>query len=230
MCLHQCSPRNSQLILHHPCDWMSSLSSKNVPSHGLFLETSLHVRRRLKTMTSCCLWGSKGPLADKWYLNELLWREAWTHCGQQITSCACVLCCFSRVWLCDHMDCSPPGSFVHGIFLARILEWVAMPSSRGSSRPRDQNHSSFVSCIGRQVLYHWCHLGSPYPYHGLVTWNYTYPLHRRRLLNSQQKYQEHLMKKMDNISEVCTPHFPSASSTLSRCLGTLLGCILRGGA
>ena len=35
------------------------------------------------------------------------------------------------------MDCSPPGSFVHGILQGRILEWVAMPSSRGSSQPRD---------------------------------------------------------------------------------------------
>ena len=35
--------------------------------------------------------------------------------------------------LCDPMDCSPPGSFVHGIFLARMLEWVAISSSRGSS-------------------------------------------------------------------------------------------------
>ena len=37
--------------------------------------------------------------------------------------------------LCDPMDCSPPGSSVHGILKARILEWVAVPSSRGSSRP-----------------------------------------------------------------------------------------------
>ena len=37
----------------------------------------------------------------------------------------------------DLMDCSPPGSSVHGILQASILEWVAMPSSRGSSRPRD---------------------------------------------------------------------------------------------
>ena len=41
-----------------------------------------------------------------------------------------------------------------GILQARILEWIAMPSSRGSSRPRDQTHISYVSCIGRQVLYH----------------------------------------------------------------------------
>ena len=59
--------------------------------------------------------------------------------------------------LCDPMNCSPPGSSVHRILQARILEWVAMPFSRGSSRPRDPTH---VSCTGGQVLYHWSHLGS----------------------------------------------------------------------
>ena len=44
-----------------------------------------------------------------------------------------------------------PGSPLHGIFQARILEWVAIPFSRGSSRPRDQTQ---VSCISRQILYH----------------------------------------------------------------------------
>ena len=48
--------------------------------------------------------------------------------------------------LCDPMDCSPPGSSVHGSLQARILVWVAMPSSRGSSQPRDQTHASCVSC------------------------------------------------------------------------------------
>ena len=43
--------------------------------------------------------------------------------------------------LCNSMDCSPPGSSVHGILQARILEWVAMPSSRGSSQPRDRTMS-----------------------------------------------------------------------------------------
>ena len=41
-----------------------------------------------------------------------------------------------------------------GIFQARILEWVAMPFSRGSSKPRDQTLVSYVSCIGRRVLCH----------------------------------------------------------------------------
>ena len=48
--------------------------------------------------------------------------------------------------LCDSVDCSPPGSCVHGILQARRLEWVALPSSRGSSRPRDRTPVSRVSC------------------------------------------------------------------------------------
>ena len=59
--------------------------------------------------------------------------------------------------LCDTMAHSPPGSSVHGILQARILDWVATPSSRGSSRPT----FSYISCIGWQVLYHQRHLGSP---------------------------------------------------------------------
>ena len=49
--------------------------------------------------------------------------------------------------LCNTLDCSPPGSSVHGILQARILEWVAISFSRGSSRPRDWKCISRVSCI-----------------------------------------------------------------------------------
>ena len=63
--------------------------------------------------------------------------------------------------LYDPLDCSPPGSFVHGTVPACILEWVAMPSSRGSSWPRDRILISSIPCIGRQVLYSWHLLGSP---------------------------------------------------------------------
>ena len=52
------------------------------------------------------------------------------------------------------MDCGSPGSSVHGILQARILEWIMMPSSRGSSWPRDRTHVSCISCIGRWALYH----------------------------------------------------------------------------
>ena len=64
-----------------------------------------------------------------------------------------------RAWLyptlCDPMDCSPPGSSVCGVLQARMLEWVAMPFSRGSSRPRYPIHVSYTSCFGRWILYHW---------------------------------------------------------------------------
>ena len=51
--------------------------------------------------------------------------------------------------LCNPMDCSPPVSLVHGVLQARILEWVAISSYRGSSLPRDQ---TCISCIGRRIL------------------------------------------------------------------------------
>ena len=56
--------------------------------------------------------------------------------------------------LCDPVHCSSPGSSVHGILQARILNWVAMPCSRASSHPKDWTHISYISCIGRKVLYH----------------------------------------------------------------------------
>ena len=54
--------------------------------------------------------------------------------------------------LWDPMDCSPPSSSVRGISPARILEWVAISSSKGYSWPRDRTR---ISCIGRRVHYHW---------------------------------------------------------------------------
>ena len=58
-------------------------------------------------------------------------------CSQQLQQCL----------TCDPMDCSPPGSSVHGLCQARILEWVAMPSSRGSSQARDRTRSLTSSAL-----------------------------------------------------------------------------------
>ena len=60
------------------------------------------------------------------------------------------MCAQSCPTLCDPMDCSPPGSSVPGISQARILEWVAISSSRGSFQPSDLTHVSGSSCIGRR--------------------------------------------------------------------------------
>ena len=76
-------------------------------------------------------------------INELNWTGINSVCAQ------------SCLPLCDPMDCSPPGSSVHGIFQARILEWVAISYSRGSSQPRYWTCISWVFCIGGQFLYNW---------------------------------------------------------------------------
>ena len=67
--------------------------------------------------------------------------------------CVCALCAQSCPTICDQLGCSPLGSSLSGIFQARILQWVSISFSRGSSQPRDQTHVSCVSCIGRQILY-----------------------------------------------------------------------------
>ena len=74
----------------------------------------------------------------------------WITSGENLTLYTHAQSCLT---LCGPMDCSLPGSSALGILQARILEWVALPSSRGPSRPRDGTHISRVSCIGRWVLY-----------------------------------------------------------------------------
>ena len=69
-------------------------------------------------------------------------RIKWVH-ARSLQSC---------LTLCEPMDCSLPGPSVHRIIQAGILEWVAMPSSRGSSHPRHQTQISYISCIGRCVF------------------------------------------------------------------------------
>ena len=76
----------------------------------------------------------------------------WMYLTQICIPLCCCLVAKLCPSVCDPMDCRPPGSSVHGISQARILEWVTMSFSRGSSWPRDGTH---VFCIGRQILYCW---------------------------------------------------------------------------
>ena len=83
--------------------------------------------------------------------------------GHPLIVCVCAQSCAT---LCDPMDYSLPGSSVHGILQARVLEWVAIPFSRGSSQPRDGTHISWVPLHLLHLL-HWqadslplSHLGS----------------------------------------------------------------------
>ena len=73
-----------------------------------------------------------------------------TKYGCFVAFCVCAQSCLT---LCNPMDCSLPGSSICGIFQARILEWVAISYSTGSSRPRDQNCVSCVSCLANGFFF-----------------------------------------------------------------------------
>ena len=77
-----------------------------------------------------------------WYNIDILYTHTHTHTHTPAKS---LQLCLN---LYDAMDCTPPGSSAHGILQARILEWVTISSSQGSSHPRDGTHVSYVSCIG----------------------------------------------------------------------------------
>ena len=75
--------------------------------------------------------------------------------SQHLRMCVCAHL-LSSIWLfCDLKDYSPWSSSIHGIPQARILEWVAISSSRGSSQPKNRAWLSYISCFGRQTVYHW---------------------------------------------------------------------------
>ena len=85
--------------------------------------------------------------------------------------CLCSVCAQSHPTLRDRMDWSPPDVSVCGISQARTLEWVAISFSRGSSWPREQNHTSCISCIGRWILYHSTTGETPDYALGKLKWN-----------------------------------------------------------
>ena len=82
-----------------------------------------------------------------WLIHFTVQRKLTQHCKETMQVKALVA--QSRLTLCDPVDCSPSGSSVQGILQVRILEWVAISSSRGSCAPRNW---TCVSCIGRLIL------------------------------------------------------------------------------
>ena len=126
--------------------------------------------------------GQEDPLEDTATHSSIsAWRIPWTqepgriqptgsqrvgHAEVSEHTCMHYIACFryesevaqSCPTLCDPMDCSRLGSSIHGIFQARILEWVAISFSSGSSQPRDQTRVSFI--VGR-CFYRLSHQGGP---------------------------------------------------------------------
>ena len=148
-------------------------------------------------------------------VRRIPWRRKWL---AEHLSMYCSALMFSVAWsfptLCKSMDCSPLGSSVHGIFQARILEWVAISSSRGSSQPRDGNHISCVSCTGGQSLYHWVSWEALSPYYSayvLIEWMSRW-MHEYQEKEGGLWYKERIMnKKPDTLRTKITS--PLASIT-----------------
>ena len=86
---------------------------------------------------------TSGHLVITLYLQTFLTHSVFRN---QLTLCMHAKSLQLCLTLCNPMDCSPPGSSVPGILQARILEWVAIPSSRGSSQHRDRTLVSYTSC------------------------------------------------------------------------------------
>ena len=104
--------------------------------------------------------GSCLPASPGWGENDIKMKAS-GQCEKPPYLCIAVVIVksLSRVWLfCNPMDCSPPGSSVHGILQGRILKQVAISFPRGSSPPRARTR---VSCIGRQILYRWATREAP---------------------------------------------------------------------
>ena len=104
---------------------------------------------RDRTRVSCIA----GRFFTSWASREA--QEYWSELsGMGKSPCMCVHAksLQLRLILCSPMDCSTPGSPAHGVFQARILEWVAVPFSRGSSQPRDRIQ---VSCIAGRRFNLW---------------------------------------------------------------------------
>ena len=113
----------------------------------------------------------------------------------------CVLSCAQLcLTLCDPMDDSLPGSSVHGIFQARILEWVVISFSRGSSQPRDWTHVSWASCIGQGLL------------HRFTTWEAIGYIHISSC-NLKKIFLQPSLTRNIGLESVCiwTSHFLSLS-------------------
>ena len=108
-------------------------------------QQSFHICRKKKRRRRNELLHMKKKWAQIW---KLLSKGTVTEQGNSCCCLATKLC----PTLCNPMNCSLPGSSVHWISQARILEWVAISFSRGSSWPREWTH---ISCIGRRILERW---------------------------------------------------------------------------
>ena len=145
-----------------PCCFPLSLDHRSLTINRFFV-VILDLNQLSTWITRPLVWAQRHLLA---YLRTTPTQMDVRHCEKEgevasprpLRSCHAHARLLSRVWLCNPMDCLPPGSSVHGTFQARILEWI---SSRGSSWPRGQTCVSCISCIVKRILYHWATWEAP---------------------------------------------------------------------
>ena len=92
------------------------------------------------------LWGAAAEKSQKSRPNPVICKL--------VAGCIVVYLLSCGQLFCDPMDCGLPGSSVHRILQASILEWVTISSSRRSSQPRNRTCGSCMYCIGRWIIYH----------------------------------------------------------------------------
>ena len=141
------SSRGSSQTRDWTCiSWVGRQILYQLSYQGSPLEYYSVLKRKEILVTSCNMdktWGHNARWKKPITKGQILYDSTHVLRAKSLQSC---------LTLGDPIDCSPPGSSVHGILQARTLEWVAMPSSRESSWCRDQ---TCISCTGRWLLYHW---------------------------------------------------------------------------
>ena len=125
-------PEIAQTHVH----WVSDAIQPFILCHPLLLSPSVFPSMRV--------FSNESTLPVMW---AKYWSFSFSISPSNVCSGVRVHWVASVMFLWDPLDCSPPGSSVHGILQARILEWFAMPSSKESSWPRDQTCISCNSCI-----------------------------------------------------------------------------------
>ena len=130
--------------------WPSSLLLWKAETHVLDIPAPRCVSRHLWTPQFACLSFPPGIPSHHFHSSTVNQTPFVSEFRQPVCgACSCTQLCLT---LHHPMDWSLPGSSIHGISQAGILEWVAIPLSQGSSSPRDRPQ---VSCLGKQILYHW---------------------------------------------------------------------------
>ena len=151
-----CHLRHWVLGFHFPVYWYLDPFRDTTDEDSKYLHNALQIRVLSPPLShlilSMTLSGRKGRLC--WFFLFLA--------ACRILIPHALLVAQSCLTLCDPMDCSLPGSSVHRIFQAKMLEWVAISFSSRSSQARDQTLVSCISWNGRQFFYQLSHWESPF--------------------------------------------------------------------